>query len=70
MGESKRRKEILGDQYGQEESIASWIPFKKSQIEQLGKWTTRATWGGIILLIVCWITIRFVGPSFGWWQVN
>jgi len=70
MGEAKRRKEALGDKYGQETSrILPWVPINKSQAEQFVKWTTRGTWAGIGIMIAVWITIRFIGPAFGWWQV-
>jgi hypothetical protein len=70
MGDSKRRKETLGDKYGQENRIVSWLPLTKSQSEQFVNLTTRVAWGGIILLILSWVTIRFIGPAFGWWEVQ
>lgn len=70
MGESKRRKEALGEKYGHEEWVASWLPLTKSQASQFMKWSTRGTWVGIALLAVYWVTIRFIGPAFGWWQIN
>uniref|UniRef100_B8HX25 DUF2839 domain-containing protein n=1 Tax=Cyanothece sp. (strain PCC 7425 / ATCC 29141) TaxID=395961 RepID=B8HX25_CYAP4 len=70
MGESKRRKEILGEKYGQEDPILPWLPLTKSQAAQFMKWTTRGTWVGIGFLAVWWVTVRFIGPALGWWQVN
>jgi hypothetical protein len=70
MGESKRRKEALGDKYGKEEKIMPWLPITKTQSEQFMKWTTRGAWIGIGLLVAIWITIRLIGPSLGWWQVD
>jgi fatty acid desaturase len=70
MGESKRRKEALGADYGKEARIYPWLPLTKTQAEQFTKVTTTGAWVGIILLVVVWITIRFIGPNFGWWQVN
>ncbi|MEO1144480.1 MAG: DUF2839 domain-containing protein [Cyanobacteria bacterium J06638_22] len=70
MGDSKRRKEILGDQYGQEQNVFPWLPIKKSQAQQFVKWSTRGAWLGIGVLIAYWVLIRFIGPSVGWWQVN
>ncbi len=70
MGEAKRRKAALGDQYGQEDRILPWLPLTKSQSEQFMKWTTRGAWGGIGLLVVVWLTVRIIGPGFGWWDVN
>jgi Protein of unknown function (DUF2839) len=70
MGESKRRQDTLGEDYGKSEPILPGIPITKYQSEQFVKWSTRGAWGGIILLIIVWLTIRFIGPLFGWWQVN
>lgn len=70
MGEAKRRKELIGDEYGKEERILPWLPITKTQSEDFVKWTSRGSWMGISLLVVWWIVVRFVGPSAGWWQVN
>lgn len=70
MGEAKRRKETLGDKYGQEKSIVTWLPITKTQSEQFVKWTTRGSWIGITFLVVWWVTVRFIGPAAGWWQID
>ncbi|MEG5017533.1 MULTISPECIES: DUF2839 domain-containing protein [unclassified Microcoleus] len=70
MGEAKRRKESIGDEYGKEERILPWLPITKTQSEDFVKWTSRGSWMGISLLVVWWIVVRFVGPSAGWWQVD
>ncbi|MBW4470169.1 MAG: DUF2839 domain-containing protein [Stenomitos rutilans HA7619-LM2] len=70
MGESKRRKEALGEKYGQEDHIFSWLPITKTQANQFVQLSTKGAWIGIGALIAVWITIRFVGPAFGWWQVD
>ncbi|MEG4212454.1 DUF2839 domain-containing protein [Microcoleus sp. AT3-A2] len=70
MGEAKRRKESIGDEYGKEERIVAWLPITKTQSEDFVKWTSRGSWFGISLLVAWWIVVRFVGPSAGWWQVN
>lgn len=70
MGESKRRKEALGEDYGKETRLYSWFPFTKSQTQQFMQWTTKGAWAGIILLIGGWAVIRFLGPALGWWEVN
>jgi fatty acid desaturase len=69
MGESKRRKEQLGDQYGQAEPILPWLPMTQEQSQKFMRWTTTATWTSIILVIAFWITLRFIGPGFGWWDL-
>lgn len=70
MGDSKRRKESLGEKYGQEPGILSKFSFTKKQSEQFVKWSSQGAWVGIGLLVAYWITVRFIGPSLGWWQVN
>jgi len=70
MGESKRRKETLGEDYGKEERFISWLPLSKSQAQRAYQLTTRGAWVGIGLLVATWVTIRFIGPSFGWWTVD
>ena len=69
MGEAKRRKTALGEKYGQEPYLIPWLPVTKTQAEQLVKWANRGAWIGIGLLVVSWLTVRFIGPAFGWWQV-
>jgi len=69
MGESKRRKDVLGEKYGKEAPILPWLPITKSQSEQFIEVTTRASWVGIGLLVLCWIVIRFIGPVLGWWEL-
>ena len=70
MGESKRRKESIGDEYGKEERIVAWLPITKTQSEDFVKWTSRGSWIGIGLLAAWWVVVRFVGPAAGWWVVN
>ncbi|WP_298614960.1 DUF2839 domain-containing protein [uncultured Thermosynechococcus sp.] len=65
MGEAKRRKQTLGDTYGQPKG--GWL--KKEQLLLIQKWVTRGTWVGIGLLVVIWLTVRLIGPSLGWWQL-
>lgn len=69
MGEAKRRKEILGDQYGKEKPILSWLPITKSQSEQFVQITTKGAWIGIGFLVVWWVVIRLIGPALGWWEL-
>ena len=62
-------KELIGEKYGQEVRILPWIPVTKSQAEFLVKWSNRLTWLGIGGLVTAWLTVRFIGPAFGWWQI-
>lgn len=70
MGEAKRRKDTLGENYGKEANIAPWLPVTKTQAQQFVKWSSTGAWIGIGLLVAAWITVRFIGPLLGWWQVN
>lgn len=70
MGESKRRKEKLGEDYGKEQPILPWLPLTKSQAEKAYKLTTRGAWIGIGVMIALWVTVRFIGPAFGLWAVS
>ncbi|MCG6133623.1 MAG: DUF2839 domain-containing protein [Nostoc sp. LLA-1] len=69
MGEAKRRKSTLKENYGQESRILPWVPITKTQADLFIEWTTRGTWFCIGAMVVGWLTIRFIGPAFGWWQV-
>jgi hypothetical protein len=61
MGDSKRRKASLGENYGQEE--------KKSKGAQFVEITTTGAWTGIGVMVVGWVVFRFIGPSLGWWTL-
>jgi hypothetical protein len=70
MGEAKRRKAAMGEKYGQETTrILPWVPVTKTQADKLVKLANRLAWFGIGGLVVAWVTVRFIGPAFGWWQV-
>ena len=70
MGESKRRQEALGKQYGQDsERILPGIPITKAQSAKFLKITTTGAWIGIGIMIAIWFTVRFIGPAFGFWEV-
>ncbi len=70
MGEAKRRQEALGDDYGKPEPFLKGIPISKETAAKFVSWTTKGAWGGIILMIGAWLTIRFIGPGFGWWTLT
>lgn len=69
MGEAKRRKTALGEDYGKEARILPWLPITKSQSEKFVAITTRGAWIGIGIMAAIWFSVRFIGPAFGWWEV-
>jgi len=70
MGEAKRRQNALGDKYGQDKPIVSWLPLTQKQIKEAYQVTTKGAWIGIAILATIWVTIRFIGPAFGWWELS
>jgi hypothetical protein len=67
MGDAKRRK-----QSGYEpntERIVSWLPLTNAQAGEFVTITTKGAWIGIGLLGFGWLTVRWIGPALGWWQV-
>ncbi|OKH19535.1 DUF2839 domain-containing protein [[Limnothrix rosea] IAM M-220] len=70
MGEAKRRKKNLGDNYGKEERLYPWLPLTKTQVEQAYNLTTKGAWIGIGIMVAVWVTVRIIGPGFGWWVVD
>lgn len=69
MGEAKRRQEALGEDYGTEPNMISWLPVKKQQLQKLYSIVMKGSWIGVFLVLLSWIVVRFIGPSFGWWEV-
>lgn len=70
MGEAKRRKKTMGEDYGKGERLYPWLPLTKKQAEQAYNLTTKGAWIGIGLMVALWITVRFIGPAFGLWIVD
>jgi hypothetical protein len=70
MGEAKRRKQQIGEDYGQEARVVSWLPFTTSQASRFVQITTTGAWTGITVVAVFWIVVRFVGPAAGWWTAQ
>ena len=75
MGEAKRRKNlgISRREVTQKKDIdnspriINWLPFTENQKDYFIKFSIRASWLGIALLIFLWIVVRFIGPAAGWW---
>ena len=75
MGEAKRRKNLglpprqvsSKKEIDDSTRIIKWLPFTENQKNYFIKLSIRAGWFGIALLILLWITVRFIGPAAGWW---
>ena len=70
MGEAKRRKKNMGENYGKEERLYPWFPLTKTQAQDAYNLTTKGAWVGIGLMVVLWVTVRVIGPGLGWWVVD
>lgn len=73
MGEARRRSEQglpPRETKGMNEKskpILGILSFSDNQREQFFNITKTGAWIGIILLIIFWVTVRFIGPLAGWW---
>ena len=75
MGEAKRRKSLgLAPKKNNPKSksdesprLFEWLPFTIKQRDTLLKLSIRASWYGIVGLIILWVVVRFIGPAVGWW---
>jgi hypothetical protein len=78
MGEAKRRQ-IQGLPPRQSKAsdnsgpasprIAPWLPLSRDQADRFVTITTKGAWIGIAALVVFWLTVRFLGPTLGWWTL-
>ena len=77
MGEAKRRAaQGLPPRPRQEAKakdssprLAPWLPLTRQQGDQFVRLTTRGAWVGIGALVLFWLTVRFIGPALGWWEL-
>jgi hypothetical protein len=77
MGEAKRRQiQGLPPKQAKQskptkpaDRVAPWLPLNRDQADRFVAITTKAAWIGIAGLVIFWITVRFVGPSAGWWTL-
>ncbi|MEN9217559.1 MAG: DUF2839 domain-containing protein [Gloeomargarita sp. DG_2_bins_126] len=60
MGEAKRRQAQPPPKTPDRRAVL---------MQKFMTWTTRGTWAGIIILGAVWVTVRFIGPGLGWWQL-
>jgi hypothetical protein len=86
MGEAKRRAaqglpprekkpSEKGSGKGQTSGISSprlvdWLPLTRDQADRFVSLTTRGAWVGIGALVLFWVTVRFLGPALGWWNLS
>ena len=78
MGEAKRReaqglaprKQKQNKTKDISPRLFPWLPFTRNQSQKFMAVTTQGAWIGIGFLILFWITIRFIGPAFGWWNLS
>ena len=75
MGEAKRRKDLgLTPKKSYKKvdidnspRLIEWIPITVKQKDHFIKLSIKAGWIGILLLILLWVVVRFIGPAAGWW---
>jgi hypothetical protein len=66
-------KRTLADRAEQsrlEEKILPWTSITRKQADQFVSITTTGAWVSIGILVLFWVTVRFIGPSFGWWVLS
>ncbi|MFN9622066.1 MAG: DUF2839 domain-containing protein [Cyanobacteriota bacterium] len=49
--------------------LVEWLPLTREQADRFVSLTTRGAWVGIAALVLFWVIVRFVGPTFGWWAL-
>ena len=73
MGEARRRSKqgLLArdrkDVKNESPRIISWFPVTQDQRDQFIQLSIRGGWIGIVLLVLLWVIVRFIGPAAGWW---
>jgi hypothetical protein len=50
--------------------IVVWLPFTQNQARDFVSLTSKGAWVGIGAMALLWITVRFIGPAAGWWQLS
>ncbi|APD48310.1 DUF2839 domain-containing protein [Synechococcus sp. CS-602] len=77
MGEAKRRfaQGLPPRQKKQEANqdtsprLVSWLPLSRQQADRFVQLSTQGAWVGIAALVLFWLTVRFIGPAVGWWDL-
>jgi hypothetical protein len=49
--------------------LVEWLPLTRDQADRFVAVSTRGAWVGIAALVLFWVTVRFLGPAFGWWTL-
>jgi hypothetical protein len=49
--------------------ILPWLPINRQQADRFVQLSTRGAWVGIAALVLFWLTVRFIGPALGWWEL-
>jgi fatty acid desaturase len=80
MGEAKRRSEQGLPPRGPQKNpssakdtsprLAPWLPLTRRQADRFVQVSTQGAWVGIAALVLFWVTVRFIGPSVGWWTLS
>lgn len=50
--------------------ILVWLPLTQNQARDFVSLTSKGAWVGIGAMALLWITVRFIGPAAGWWQLS
>ena len=75
MGEAKRRKTLglppkkknIKSKVDQSPRVFDWLPITVNQKDSLIQLSIKASWFGIVSLVILWVVVRFIGPAAGWW---
>jgi hypothetical protein len=77
MGEAKRRtiqglppKSVKKTKVDTSPRLVEWLPLTRNQADQFVTVTTKGAWIGIGALVLFWVTVRFIGPTAGWWSLS
>lgn len=79
MGEAKRRhnqglppRQTKSAKATKSAGSPWWNPGSNggSTGERFVSLTTRGAWIGIGVLVLFWVTVRFIGPAAGWWTLS
>ena len=75
MGEAKRRAQQglppkqTNKTKKMSNKISPLLPITKDQQERFFSITKTGAWIGVFLLVIFWVTVRFIGPTAGWWTL-